>query len=72
MISSPDLKASRSRIADWLELRALFSEHGAGAADVASVLRLASDDHRLREVDETGSVVEEEITDIDTEETSGV
>ncbi len=59
MISSPDMRNSRSRLADWLELRALFGERGAGEADLASVLRLASDDHRDREVDDTGEVIED-------------
>jgi len=69
MISSPDLMNSRSRLADWVELRALFSDHGAGEADLASIGRLTSDNHRDREVDETGSVTEEEILESDLEET---
>ena len=69
MISSPDLANSRSRLADWLELRALFSNHGAGEADLASVARLTSDDHREREVDETGSLADEEILESDLEDT---
>src|SRR5690242_20378755 len=68
MIASPDLADSRSRLADWLEVRAIFSSHGAGEADIASVARLTSDDHRDREVDESGAVVEEEILDASVEE----
>lgn len=69
MISSPDLAETRSRLADWLELRALFSEHGAGDADLRSIARLTSDDHRDREVDEVGDIVEEEILDQGVEDT---
>jgi len=63
VISSPDLTDTRSRLADWLELRAVFSNNGAGEADLLSIARLTSDDHRDREVDELGIVVEEEILD---------
>jgi hypothetical protein len=69
MISTPDLKGTRSRLADWLELCALFTQRGAGEADLASVLRLTSDDHRERQADETGHIVEEEILDADNDET---
>jgi len=68
MISSPDLAASRSRLADWLELRALFSNHGSGEADIASIARLTSDDHRDREIDESGGIAEEEILESGLEE----
>lgn len=69
MISSPDLAETRSRLADWLELRALFSGHGAGDADLRSVARLTSDEHRDREMDEAGDILEEEILDRDVDET---
>lgn len=68
MISSPDLTDTRSRLADWLELRTIFSNNGAGEADLLSVARLTSDDHRDRESDEFGVVVEEEILDQGPEE----
>lgn len=63
MISSPDLTNTRSRLADWLELRAIFSNNGAGEADLLSIARLTSDDHRDREIDDSGAVLEEEILD---------
>jgi hypothetical protein len=69
MIFSPDPAASRSCLADWLELRALFIKNGAGEADIASLLRLSSDDHRDRESDETGIIVEDEILEGDLEAT---
>jgi hypothetical protein len=69
MIASPDLTNTRSRLADWLELRALFSNHGAGEADLASIARLTSDDHRDREIDEAGTVTEDEILELGLEET---
>jgi len=69
MIASPDLSNSRSRLADWLELRALFANQGAGEADFASVSRLTSDDHRDRQIDETGVAVEDEILEGGIEET---
>ncbi len=68
MIASPDLSVSRSRLADWLELLALFSPHGAGEANLASVARLNSDEHRDRETDAAGEIVEDEILDSDIEE----
>jgi hypothetical protein len=61
MISSPDLVASRSRLADWLELRASFSRHGAGEADITSIWRLNSEERRDVDADETGAIVEPEI-----------
>jgi hypothetical protein len=68
MITSPDLEASRSRLGDWLELCALFSPHGAaGQAEVASVARLASDEHREIQKDD-GQLVEPEILETDLEE----
>jgi hypothetical protein len=63
MISSPDMAASRSSIADWLELRAVLNSHGAGAPDIASLARFASDDHRIRTRDEADDITEEEIAD---------
>jgi hypothetical protein len=63
MIASPDLTNSRSILADWIELRAVVSVHGAGEADLASVARLTSDEHRERLADESGHVAEEEILD---------
>jgi hypothetical protein len=63
MISSPDLVASRSSLADWLELRALFSQHGAGEADISSIWRLTSEERRDREPDDAGLVAESEIID---------
>jgi hypothetical protein len=63
MISSPDLAASRSRLADWLELRAILSQHGAGEADIASIWRFNSEERRDRDADEAGIVVEAEIVD---------
>jgi hypothetical protein len=63
VISSPDLTDTRSRLADWLELQAIFSANGAGEADLINIARLTSDDHRDREIDETGAIVEEEILD---------
>jgi hypothetical protein len=68
VISSPDLTDTRSRLADWLELRAVFSNNGAGEADLLSIARLTSDDHRDRESDESGIVVEEEILDREPEQ----
>jgi hypothetical protein len=69
MISSPDLAASRSRVADWIELKALFS-NSAGEANIANLARLASDDQRQREIDEHGELVESEIVDNDIQQLS--
>lgn len=70
MISSPDTAASRSLLADWLEVETLFSQHGAGQADIAKLVRLTSDTHRDREADDDGVIVEEEIADPELEEIS--
>jgi len=61
MISGPDLAAPRSRLADWLEIRALFSPHGAGQATISSLFRTSGDEEHFLEPDEDGEILDVEI-----------
>ena len=62
MISSPAPDASRSALADWLELTALLRSRVAGSGDLESLLRLNSDNDR--ELVATGEEpIEEEIAE---------
>ena len=70
MISSPDLASSRSRLADWLEIRALFSSQGAGQATIASLFRTWADESHILEPDEDGEVLDAEILNSSLEDAS--
>jgi hypothetical protein len=61
MISSPDTTATRSRLADWIELVALTRGRAAGEGDLAALSRLTSDDNRERARSPEGDLLEEEI-----------
>ena len=67
MISAPDLESTRSCLADWFELCAIFSQHGSGRSDIASVARLESNDDRELQRDD-GELLEAGILEIDLEE----
>src|SRR5687767_4034489 len=67
MITAPDLGATRSRLADWFELSAIFAQYGSGRSDIASVARLESDDHRELRRDD-GEILEPDILETDLEE----
>jgi hypothetical protein len=69
IISSPDLTAPRSVLADWIEITALLRERAAGAGDLDSLYRLNSDDDRRRRHLDDG-VAEEEIVELAREELS--
>lgn len=62
MIASPDPSASRSALADWLELTAFLCGRAAGSGDLDSLLRLNSDNDRER-IPAPGEPLEEEIAE---------
>ena len=70
MITGPEPSASRSRIADWLELTSLLRGRSAGSGDLDSLLRMNSDNDRLRTVVGDGGQLENEIAEQDREELS--
>ena len=63
MIKSPDPLATRSVLADWIELTCFVRKHGVGEGDLDSLLRLASDNDRERIQLSAGVVLEEEIAE---------
>lgn len=64
MIASPDAGETRSRLADWIELQAMVSSHGAGQSDIKRLARLESDAPRERDAEG----LEEEILESSVEE----
>lgn len=70
MISGPDLEAPRSCLADWLEVCALFSAHGAGQATISSLFRKSGDEGHFVEPDEDGESFDVEIMNNDLEDVS--
>lgn len=70
MISGPDLAASRSRLADWLEIRALLSPRGAGQSTIASLFRTSADESHFFEPDEDGDILDIEIMNSELEDVS--
>ncbi|MGH8531523.1 MAG: hypothetical protein ACREV1_02055 [Gammaproteobacteria bacterium] len=70
MISGPDLAAPRSHLADWLEICAVFSPHGAGQANISSLYRKSGDEDHFFEPDEDGEILDAEIVNRDLEDNS--
>ena len=70
MIAGPDLAAPRSLLADWLEICALFSPHGAGQATISSLFRTSGDEEHFLEPDEDGESLDVEIINRDLENIS--
>jgi hypothetical protein len=70
VISSPDPLQTRSVLADWIELTALFRGRAAGVGDLDSLSRINSDHDRERTFLGDGLALEDEIAEIDREQLS--